>query len=503
MNWLAMATSMLLGFFLSPFVVHHLGDSSYGVWTVVVSIASYMTLLDLGLRGAVTRYVSRAYVLNQHEEASSAVSAGLLLRIGISAVVLAVSFVISRIAPSIFHVPADLATAARWAILITGFNVCVSLTCGVFGGVLVGLHHFDVVSSITMAQTATRAICILWLLSHGHGIVALALCELTAVVLGNSAIVWRCFRKYPQLRVRFGKPDKAMVRELVLYGVWAAVLNLGQQLIYYSDNLVIAGFLSAAAVTTYAIGGNLVEYLRGVISSMTSTFTPLASSLEASGGEDRLRRLLIQGTRAAFCVALPIEIAFLLRGSTFIGLWMGPQYAAVSGHVLQILVVAQIFLNGSHTPTAILYGTSKHRINALWILAEAVANLVLSVILVRRMGVIGVAWGTLIPSAAVALFLRPQFVCREIKLPFGELFWQGWIRPVLAAVPYAAACYFADRFWHAQSLLMFIAQIAALLPIFAVFQAAMFWREIGPHIRSRISAWGTRSIATTAGGQTH
>ena len=49
MNWLAMATSMLLGFFISPFVVHHLGDSSYGVWTVIVSIASYMQLLDLGL----------------------------------------------------------------------------------------------------------------------------------------------------------------------------------------------------------------------------------------------------------------------------------------------------------------------------------------------------------------------------------------------------------------------------------------------------------------------
>ena len=500
MNWLALATSMLLGFFLSPFVVHHLGDASYGVWTVVVSIASYMGLLDLGLRGAITRTVSRAFTLENHQESSNAVSAGLLLRLGISAIVLTVSFAISRVAPLVFHVPQQLATAAQWAILITGINVSVNLTCGVFGGVLVGLHHFDAVSSITMLQTAARAVGILWLLSHGHGIVALALCELTAVALGNSAIVWRCFRKYPQLCIRLTKPDRAMLRELSVYGVWAAVFNLGQQLIYYSDNLVIAGFVSAAAVTTYAIGGNLVEYLRSVVSSMTSTFTPLASSLEASGGDAPLRRLLIQGTRAAFLVALPIEIAFLLRGSTFIRLWMGPQYAITSGHVLQILVIAQVFLNGSHSPTAILYGTSKHRINAFWVLAEAAANLTLSIILVRRIGVIGVAWGTLIPSAAVALLLRPRYVANMLELPFRTLLWQGWFRPLLAAIPYAIACYLADKLWPAQSLLMFIAQTAALLPIFAIFQGFMFWNEAGPLLRNRLSTLRPDATGASAGG---
>jgi O-antigen/teichoic acid export membrane protein len=355
-------------------------------------------------------------------------------------------------------------------------------------------------------QTAARALGVLWLLSRGHGIAALAMWELAVIAAGNLTIAWRCLRKYPQLRLHLGKPRADVLHELTSYSMWAALLNLGQQLIYYSDNLVIAGFISATAVTMYAIGGNLIEYLRGVISSMTTTFTPLASSLEAATDSERLRQLLIYGTRAAFWVGLPIEIALFFRGPTFIRLWMGPEYAEVSGHVLQILVVAQIFLNGSHTPTAILYGTSKHRINALWMAAEAVFNLVLSVLLVRRFGIFGVAWGTLIPSAAVALLLRPQYVCRFLGVPFSRVLWESWLRPMIAAVPYAGACYFADRYWPVHHLPVFLAQMAALLPVFCICEAFMFWPEIASYFRGRWLAVRRESLdqyGTGDGAATH
>src|SRR5450755_2807636 len=53
-NWLALAVTTVVGFFLSPFVVHRLGNLAYGVWVIIGSLVSYMGLLDLGLRGAVT-----------------------------------------------------------------------------------------------------------------------------------------------------------------------------------------------------------------------------------------------------------------------------------------------------------------------------------------------------------------------------------------------------------------------------------------------------------------
>ena len=57
-NWLGAATAMVCGFFVAPFLIHHLGDTGYGLWIVIGSLAGYFSLLDFGVRGAVGRHVA-------------------------------------------------------------------------------------------------------------------------------------------------------------------------------------------------------------------------------------------------------------------------------------------------------------------------------------------------------------------------------------------------------------------------------------------------------------
>lgn len=494
MNWIAMATGILVGFFLSPFVVHHLGNVAYGVWTIIVSLASYMGLLDLGMRGAVMRFIARDYTRGDHNKASEAVSAAMFLRSGIVLLILSVSALASLLAPRFLHIPSEFVLPARICILVTGINLSVSLTFGVFGGVLAALHRFDLLSSVTIGQTILRALGAVWLLERGYGIIALALWELTAVTCGNTALTIVVFRVYPQLKVHFRTPNLAIVKEFWFYSSWALVINIGQQVIYYTDNLVVAGFISAAAVTFYAIGGSLIEYLRGVITSLTSTFTPLASSMDATGDKTKLRSLMIQGTRAAFFVGLAFQIALFFRGETFIRLWMGPQYAPISGRVLQVLLIAQFALNGSHSPGAILYGTSKHKISAWWTAGEATANLILSITLVRHIGLIGVAVGTVIPSLFVTLFLRPPYVCRMLGMSLQTFLWEGWIRPIMAALPYAFACYWTDRHWSPVHLITFFLQIAAVLPLYIAGFILVFRNESWRIMRMAKEKLATRRV---------
>src|ERR1700746_3820352 len=113
---------------------------------------------------------------------------------------------------------------------------------------------------------------------------------------------------------------------------------------------------------------------------MPTTFTPLASSFEAQGSYENLRRLVIHGTRAALLVSLPIQVALFFRGHTFIRLWMGEQYAQPSGTVMQILLLSVVFSSANTTSAGIVYGMEKHKRIALWATAEGAANLILSVI---------------------------------------------------------------------------------------------------------------------------
>jgi O-antigen/teichoic acid export membrane protein len=477
-NWVSLGLSVVVAFFLSPYLVHHLGDVGYGVWVLINSIIGYMGLLDLGLRGAVMRFVSREHTKGQHDEASRTVSAAFWLRVWIGLLIISIAVVLSFLIGRFFNIPPTLLMAARIAIITTGTSAALNLTFGVFAGVLSALHRFDLMSGVMIVQTLLRAAGVVYLLKTGHGIVGLAIWEFVTVALACAAYGILCFKLYPQLQLFFRRPDREILGRLWGYSSYVFLIHICLQLVYYTDNLIVGAFLSAASVTFYAIGGRLIEYVRQVVTSLTTTFTPLASTLEASGEKTQLQRLLIEGTRAALLLVLPMAVALMLRGPTFIGLWMGPQYAEISGRVMQILIVGQVFIVANNTSSGIAFGLEKHKTFALWFTAEAVANLVLSVLLVRRMGIMGVAWGTTITTLATQIIFWPPYICRVLEMPVSRYVWQSWTKPALATVPYAIACYFADQHWHANNMAEFFVQIFAILPIFVVSAGLWFWRDI-------------------------
>ena len=85
MNWVAMAVSMVVPFFLTPFVIRSLGIIAYGIWILAVSTVSYLGILDLGLRSAIIRFVSKAVAQDKPEDATSTIAAALWVRLLICA----------------------------------------------------------------------------------------------------------------------------------------------------------------------------------------------------------------------------------------------------------------------------------------------------------------------------------------------------------------------------------------------------------------------------------
>jgi len=498
-NWLALVITTVVGFFLSPFVVHHLGNLTYGVWVIIMSLVSYMNLLDLGLRGAVTRFVSKGAAQSNDRESSEAVSGALWIRLWISAAIICVGVLVSFGFNRFFAIPIELQQAARIAVLVTAVTVAINLWCGVFGGVLVALHRNDLTSTVSILQTAIRAGGIVFLLRSGHGILALAIWDLCTSIIANSITIILCFRVYPALRVVFGRPSRATLKKLWNYSFYAFLINVAVQVTYYTDNIVVGAFLSPAAVTLYAIGGLLIGYVRQIVGSMVVTFTPLASAFEAEGNHENLRRLLIHGTRAALLVSLPIEAALFFRGHTFIRLWMGPQYAQPSGTVMQILLLSVLFSSANVTSGGIVYGMEKHKRIAQWAIVEGAANLILSIILVHRMGIYGVAWGSAIPSIIIELLLWPAYISRLVQIPVKTYLWQTWVRSALVVVPFATACAVVERYWPAHNLVIFFLQIAALLVLLPLTLLLVFRQEVV----KKVQEWRMRPDASNPVGESY
>ena len=84
--------------------------------------------------------------------------------------------------------------------------------------------------------------------------------------------------------------------------------------------------------------------------------------------------------------------------------------------VLAILTLPLVTQSSQMTTLMIMQGMSKHKNLSLIYLVEALANLILSLILVRPMGMIGVALGTALTSTFSSLIAQPIYVCRVLSL---------------------------------------------------------------------------------------
>lgn len=472
-----MAVGMVVPFFLTPFVIRHLGATAYGVWILAVSTVAYLSLLDMGMRSAVIRFVSKAEAQGKPEDARSAIGAALWFRLLISGGVAVLSVVLAFAFPHLFKVPADLQHAAQVTVLMCALGVAITLTSGVFGAVLAATHRFDVLSSISAVQTLARAGGVLLILSSGHGLEALAYWEVTVALFGGLATCAVALKIFPPCRVRIARPEMTILKLIWSYSFTTFIFIIAVQIIMNTDNLVVGAFLSVGLVAYYSIGGSLMMYSGQVVSALSTTFTPLASNLEAGGKTEELQRLLLRGTQATLGLALPISVALIFRGKTFIGLWMGPEYSHISGTVLQILMISQFFGVADGTAGSIMMAIDKHKPVAKWAVIEAVLNLGLSIILVKTIGIYGVAWGTSIAMVFVHLAFWPRYIRKVLNVSMRRFIWEGWTKITLCAIPYAVVCAVADRYWHAGSLIEFFGQILVTLPVYVVCVLAVFRSE--------------------------
>jgi O-antigen/teichoic acid export membrane protein len=167
----------------------------------------------------------------------------------------------------------------------------------------------------------------------------------------------------------------------------------------------------------------------------------------------------------ATLVILPIAITFLLRGESFIDLWMGPQYGTASGEVLQVLALVVWSGSARAVAGAAVIGVNMHRRLVPLALFEALCNVALSVALVRPLGVVGVAVGTLIPALIVSFLLMPHRLQQIIGVPARTYVVTAILLPTVSGLPFAAATFLLERYFPPESVPMFFVQVAAVLPL--------------------------------------
>lgn len=441
-SWFALATNILVGIFLTPFIVHRLGDSANGVWVLTFSITGYYGLFDLGIRSSIVRYVSKYRALGNQQDLDKLVNTALFGYSCIGLVSLILTWVLSSYMNALFKIPPEYQSSAQLLIWMVGVSVALGFPLGVVGGVLEGLQRFEIINWTNVLSTFVRALLIVLALQHGRGLLTITFITVTLPFIAS---VIRAFIAQRLCPVSFGWQyiDRPTFNKIVHYSSTTFMIMVAGRLKFKTDELVIGSMISAAAITYFNFGARIVDYAGGVVNSLAGNFLPVVSQSEATGNMSRLRKLFVAGNRFCAFTIFPITATLLILGKSVIEVWVGKKYVATSYPILVIMIVPSTIMFAQAVSGRVLFGMSKHRTWAVVTLIEGVCNLILSVVLVRVLmrpygmmgGIIGDALGTAIPLTCSFVFFMPQHLCRLLGIRLRTYLREAFVLPLLITIP--------------------------------------------------------------------
>lgn len=437
-NWLAFAATLLVAFFISPYLIRTLGDARYGVWVFVESILAYFTLFDLGIAACVVRFVARFHVADDRGDLNRLVSSCFVVFLVLGALAFLGGLALSPfIAPLIDNSGMTRAEVTGFMLLMLA-NLAVSLPLSLFPSVLDGLERFGAKSVVRIGFLAVRTAATIILMEHEPSLMGLAVIFTICNLAEHLVMAVLCFAYLPGLRLSIRHVDRATLKLVRGYSVDAFLAMVAGRVAVQSGVVVIGIVLSAPEVTWFAIALRLVEFAKALLRSATTTLTPAISSLEAAGDVAAIRKVMLEATRWALYLILPVHLGLVVFGRPFLRVWMGsPEYAERCYPVLLILSATLSLVVAQSVASRILYGMGKLRLFARMALLEAALNLGMSLLLVHALGISGVAWAAAVPNLVFCVFVI-GYACRSLEMPIGLYLGDAWLRPLLAGfVPLA------------------------------------------------------------------
>jgi O-antigen/teichoic acid export membrane protein len=436
-NWLAFAATLAVSFFLTPYLIGALGKPRYDVWCVVESVLAYFTLLDMGVAACLVRYVARHHASDDRDGLNRIASSCLAVFLAAGAVALAVGvpvlFALSDRLEAKAGSPGDVLPF----MLLMLANLAATLPLSVFPSVLDGLERFATKSAVRIGFLLLRTAGIVYAMETTSGLLPLALVYTVVNLAEHAVMAGLCVRFLPGLRFSRRLVDRAMLRQVRGYSADAFLAMLAGRVTVQTGAIVAGLFLPAGQVTFFVIAARLVEYAKTLLRTITTTLTPGVSAMEARGDHAGIRRLFLTATRWVLYIVLPVNLGLWFFGKPFLARWVGSEFVTESFPTVAILALTLSVGVAQSVASRILYGLGRLRLFARLALAEAGVNLVLTLALVRPLGVEGVAVAVAVPNLLFCVLVI-GYTARQLGASAGE-YLRAWLRPLLAnAVPAAA-----------------------------------------------------------------
>lgn len=452
LNYVVIVLNVLVGLLYTPYMLRMMGQSEYGLYSLVASVIAYLTVLDFGFGNAIIRYTAKFRAEGKQEEQYEMFGMFFVLYIGIGIIAFLAGLGLYFNVNNIFGdtMSAYELDRARILMLILIFNMAVTFPMSIFSSIINAYERFIFPKTINIIRIILNTIVMICLLKMGYKAIAMAVVQTVFNILTLIINYIYCKRGI-QIKMYFRKFNWIFLREVAIYSFWI-FLNVIMDRVYWSTGqFVLGAYVGTVSVAIFAVAIHLESLYMQFSTAISNVFLPKVTAMVTNGCDPKtISDLFIKTGRIQFVILSLILCGFIVFGKQFIILWAGADYVEAYPITLLFFIALLIPLI-QNLGITILQARNQMKFRSLLYIGLAGIALIFQIILSKR-------WEELGCAIAISSFLLlGHGLIMNIYYHKKQhidiiLFWKNIIRmgiaPVLVTyVAYRMTCYYSLSTW--------------------------------------------------------
>lgn len=420
LSYVSIIINVLIQFIYTPLLIRQLGQSEYGLYSLVSSIIGYLTVLDLGFGNAIIVYTSK-YRTQGDAEAERKLH-GMFKKVFdiIALIAIFCGIVLFFNVDNFFGNTMNEIELKKTKVmmLILAFNLGITFSFTIYSSILSAYEKFTFQKVMSIISAILKPCIMIPLLYLGFKSITMTI-VITIVNIGILLSNYIYCKNKLHISTKFCGFDKILFKTILGYSIWVFLGVIVDKINWSIDQFILGAISGTVAVSIYSIAGQINSLFVNLSTAVSSVLLPKISKMVARGSnQDELTDEMIKVGRIQFYIILLMTSGLILFGKKFIMYWAGQEYIDSYYCVIMLIIPTAIPLI-QNLGISIRQAMNKHKFATLINIFVAIFNLIISIFLAKKYGPIGSACGTgigiLLSSIIINLYYQLNLKLNMIK----------------------------------------------------------------------------------------
>ena len=438
LSYINLFLSTIVAILIVPILLDGLGITHYGIYVLLISTVGYFSLFNLGLTDALIRYVSEFHAVNNINKIKTITSSSTYFFLFIGFVVFILSLIFLNFLSSIFKIDIENISIFKTGFLLLAFNFVISLQGGVLSSVISGYQKNDIVKFFNLIQIIVYNSLIYIFIKLGYGLLGV----IFSAIISSVFLIFLCSIYILKNKVAYSfNPrffDKKILIKIFPYSFKIFTMSITSQILYRSDAIIIGIYLSSIYLTNYDVMYKISFLVAMLSTAFSEVLFPTYSRLNSLKDISQIKKLLKLNIVISISVVSFFTMFLTVWGNNIFDIWLGNK-VEISINVFFFMLLIN-FLHAIGPCFTVLKAIGKIKLLTISSIVNAVLNVVLSIILIKEYGLVGVLYATLIAHISTDTLVTFYSLKRYLKLDLINFFKKTIIPPILFSLALFPIC---------------------------------------------------------------